>query len=414
MLITNFDYNDFYNLITSILDSSFNISITKIHDPSDFNNYVDIEFRKIVWPDYNHEYKANMDELLQMKKGALCILQSAMDFITIVFSFPREISTDIIVIGPFLEVEPDDTFVINLLNKNSLPEGLRKTISTYYNSLPVANALNVISTLHTVLGAFISDYDPSNMYYIDFSKNKPKLSDYNYDDSEFYIQYHKKYKFCLEEIFKCIRLGIDATNILNDYIELTGILKGSCIDRLKNNLYILNTQFESELLKEHVSPVQVRQLYLKNQMEIEKETSRVKLMKLPYKMLKKYSDLLSNYNLQQYSYTVRSALEYINLNLQNNLSLSTISEAINKNSSFLSNQFKKETGNTVTRYIQEKRIEESIRLLTHTDMTIQEISYSVGIDDLSWFSKLFKSITNMSPTKYRANLHKSKNEKDAN
>ena len=414
MLITNFDYNDFYNLITSILDSSFNISITKIHDPSDFNNYVDIEFRKIVWPDYNHEYKANMDELLQMKKGALCILQSAMDFITIVFSFPREISTDIIVIGPFLEVEPDDTFIINLLNKNSLPEGLRKTISTYYNSLPVANALNVISTLHTVLGAFISDYDPSNMYYIDFSKNKPKLSDYNYDDSEFYIQYHKKYKFCLEEIFKCIRLGIDATNILNDYIELTGILKGSCIDRLKNNLYILNTQFESELLKEHVSPVQVRQLYLKNQMEIEKETSRVKLMKLPYKMLKKYSDLLSNYNLQQYSYTVRSALEYINLNLQNNLSLSTISEAINKNSSFLSSQFKKETGNTVTRYIQEKRIEESIRLLTHTDMTIQEISYSVGIDDLSWFSKLFKSITNMSPTKYRANLHKSKNEKDAN
>ena len=414
MLITNFDYNDFYNLITSILDSSFNISITKIHDPSDFNNYVDIEFRKIVWPDYNHEYKANMDELLQMKKGALCILQSAMDFITIVFSFPREISTDIIVIGPFLEVEPDDTFVINLLNKNSLPEGLRKTISTYYNSLPVANALNVISTLHTVLGAFISDYDPSNMYYIDFSKNKPKLSDYNYDDSEFYIQYHKKYKFCLEEIFKCIRLGIDATNILNDYIELTGILKGSCIDRLKNNLYILNTQFESELLKEHVSPVQVRQLYLKNQMEIEKETSRVKLMKLPYKMLKKYSDLISNYNLQQYSHTVRSALEYINLNLQNNLSLSTISEAINKNSSFLSSQFKKETGNTVTRYIQEKRIEESIRLLTHTDMTIQEISYSVGIDDLSWFSKLFKSITNMSPTKYRANLHKSKNEKDAN
>ena len=179
-------------------------------------------------------------------------------------------------------------------------------------------------------------------------------------------------------------------------------------------MYILNTQFESELLKEHVSPVQVRQLYLKNQMEIEKETSRVKLIKLPYKMLKKYSDLLSNYNLQQYSYTVRSALEYINLNLQNNLSLSTISEAINKNSSFLSSQFKKETGNTVTRYIQEKRIEESIRLLTHTDMTIQEISYSVGIDDLSWFSKLFKSITNMSPTKYRANLHKSKNEKDAN
>ena len=46
-------------------------------------------------------------------------------------------------------------------------------------------------------------------------------------------------------------------------------------------------------------------------------------------------------------------------------------------------------------------------MLTHTDMSIQEISHMVGINDLSWFSKLFKSITNMSPTQYRANMHKS-------
>ena len=67
---------------------------------------------------------------------------------------------------------------------------------------------------------------------------------------------------------------------------------------------------------------------------------------------------------------------------------------------------KKETIKTLTKYIQEKRIEEAIRMITNTDMTIQEISHSVGIDDLSWFSKLFKSITGVSPTKYRANMYK--------
>ena len=45
-------------------------------------------------------------------------------------------------------------------------------------------------------------------------------------------------------------------------------------------------------------------------------------------------------------------------------------------------------------------------MLTYTDLTIQEISHLVGIDDLSWFSKLFKSITSMSPTKYRTSVHK--------
>lgn len=123
-------------------------------------------------------------------------------------------------------------------------------------------------------------------------------------------------------------------------------------------------------------------------------------------MLKRYTNLITNYNLKEYSYTIRDTIEHINFNLQSNLSLSTISKAIGKNPSFLSNQFKKETGKTVTKYIQEKRIEESIRMLTNTDMTIQEISHSVGIDDLSWFSKLFKNIIGVSPSKYKSNMYK--------
>ena len=86
ILITNFSYNDFCNLLTSILESSFNISTTKISNINDFNNYVDIEFRKIIWPDYNHMDKSTMDDLSQMKKCALCILHSSVEFTTIVFS----------------------------------------------------------------------------------------------------------------------------------------------------------------------------------------------------------------------------------------------------------------------------------------------------------------------------------------
>ncbi|MBQ3421975.1 MAG: hypothetical protein IJH34_09960, partial [Romboutsia sp.] len=161
MLITNFNYNDFYNLLTSVLEASFNISTTKISDVNDFNNYIDIEFRKIIWPDYNHENPATMNDLLQMKKCALCIIQSSMEFTTILFSFPNEISNDILIFGPFLEVKPDDEFISNLLVKNDLPINLKQTLLTYYNSLPVVNIMNVISTLHKLLESFISDYDPS-------------------------------------------------------------------------------------------------------------------------------------------------------------------------------------------------------------------------------------------------------------
>ena len=407
MLITNFSYNDFCNLLTSILESSFNISTTHISNINDFNNYVDIEFRKIVWPNYNPMDSYNIESLSEMKKCALCVLKSAVEFTTIVFSFPKEISNDILIFGPFLEVESNEEFINNLLIKNSLPEDLRKTFSLYYNSLPVVNIVNVIATLNKLLECFISTYNPSSLYYIDFSKNKPKEIDFNYDNnSEFDIEYHKKYKSYLQDIFKYIRTGKEAGEILTNYLELTGILKSNSIDKIKNNLYILNTQFESELLKEQICVTQIRELSIKNQNEIENENNRIKLIKLPYKILKRYSNLIANYNLKEYSYTVRDAIEHINLNLQSNLSLSTISKAVGRNASFLSNQFKKETGKTITKYIQEKRIEEAIRMLTNTDMTIQEISHSVGIDDLSWFSKLFKSIVGISPTKYKSNMYK--------
>ena len=152
MLITNFTYNNFCNLLISILESSFNISTTKISNIDDFNNYIDIEFRKIIWPDYNHMEKSTMDDLLQMKKNSLCILHSSVEFTTIIFSFPKEISNDILIFGPFLEVEATDEFINNLLAKHSLPENLRKAFSIYYK-------LNITSEDEAII--------PENGEYVD-------------------------------------------------------------------------------------------------------------------------------------------------------------------------------------------------------------------------------------------------------
>lgn len=402
MLINQFSYNDFCQLIISILESSFHIHTIRIDDMSQFNNHIDLEFRRMIWPNFD----ARLLEGSKTPTGTLYVLKSSMEFTTLLFAFPHDISHDFLIIGPFLETEPDHQFLTHLLKKNELAEHLRNAFSIYYNALPIANSVNVISTLHQLLHFFISDYDASNIHYIDFSKNKPIHSDFQ-DDSDFYIEYHKKYKTCLDELFTLIRLGKDATPVLNEYIELTGLLRSKSIEKIKNNLYILNTHFESALLKEQLPATQVGQLSLKYQLSIESETSIAKLIKLPYKMLQKYSKLISNHNLKQYSYTIGQAIEYINFNLQSKLSLATIANALDKNPNYLSTQFKKEFGKTLTQYIQERRIEEAIYMLHSTNMSIQAIAQLVGIEDLSWFSKLFKSITQLTPTEYRQQMRKS-------
>ena len=47
------------------------------------------------------------------------------------------------------------------------------------------------------------------------------------------------------------------------------------------------------------------------------------------------------------------------------------------------------------------RVEEAKRLLTATDYPLSQIAVSVGFSDQSYFSKVFKQITGISPNRYR-------------
>jgi len=67
----------------------------------------------------------------------------------------------------------------------------------------------------------------------------------------------------------------------------------------------------------------------------------------------------------------------------------------------LSNITKICTGRTAKQIILERVILESKRLLTHSNASVKEISYALGFKDPSYFSKVFKNITGMSPNQFK-------------
>ncbi len=67
----------------------------------------------------------------------------------------------------------------------------------------------------------------------------------------------------------------------------------------------------------------------------------------------------------------------------------------------LNRKIKAITGMTTTEYIVMVRINKAKELLTNTDLSISEISFRCGIDDVSYFSSLFKKHTGTSPTSFR-------------
>jgi len=67
----------------------------------------------------------------------------------------------------------------------------------------------------------------------------------------------------------------------------------------------------------------------------------------------------------------------------------------------LKRRFKAATGNTLIGHLQNLRIEESKRLLEQEDLPIEEVSEEAGYMDVSFFRRLFKRLTGLSPSQYR-------------
>ena len=64
--------------------------------------------------------------------------------------------------------------------------------------------------------------------------------------------------------------------------------------------------------------------------------------------------------------------------------------------------FKKETGKTCMRYINEFRVEKAALMLNKTDFQISAVASAVGFDDVNYFSRIFKQIKGISPSSFRA------------
>ncbi|MCR5053596.1 MAG: response regulator [Lachnospiraceae bacterium] len=103
----------------------------------------------------------------------------------------------------------------------------------------------------------------------------------------------------------------------------------------------------------------------------------------------------------RYKAEVRKALDYINENYSEQISLSTISEHVNLSSSYLCKIFKMATGVSITSYLSDLRMKKAKELLSSSDNSIKEISHAVGIDDQLYFSRMFKKFYGVSPSEFR-------------
>lgn len=88
------------------------------------------------------------------------------------------------------------------------------------------------------------------------------------------------------------------------------------------------------------------------------------------------------------------------LNASSNINLDDISFKLGFSKSYIKSQFKKKTGSSVIQYYIQLKIDKAKKLLSHQKYTVSEIADMLGFSSVYYFSRQFKSNTDMSPTEY--------------
>ena len=99
--------------------------------------------------------------------------------------------------------------------------------------------------------------------------------------------------------------------------------------------------------------------------------------------------------------TMETALRFIDENFRREITLDELAEKCFTNKYYLSHLFTRSQGISVGKYILNKRIKEAKRQLENKDRSVAEIANDIGFNDPSYFCRVFKKETGITPLAYR-------------
>lgn len=172
----------------------------------------------------------------------------------------------------------------------------------------------------------------------------------------------------------------------------------------KNYSIIMNTLSRKAAEQGGVHPVYLDSVSSDFAKKIEQLNTASDLVTLMKEMFRSYCRLVRKHSIRQYSPPVQKAIIYIDSDLTADLSLSALAAMQNVSAGYLSSLFKQETGQTLTEYVNQKRVRYAMQLLSTTNLQIQTIAQYCGIVDVHYFSKLFKKQVGKTPKEFRENL----------
>ena len=324
----------------------------------------------------------------------------------IFFNLPKSRENIIFLAGPFVSKDFKEEEIMEIAEKNGIILKTGNTFIQLFSSIPYISENSFIFTMLETLSELMwGGGDSFNFLDVtseeELSPIEKSLTEIN---PEFKVEMMEKRYAFENELIRAVEKGNErhAVSILEKFSSIAFEKRLSDpLRNLKNYCIIMNTLLRKAAENGGVHPIYLDSVSSDFAKKIETVQSNENIRNLMSQMYRSYCKLVREHNTKNLSLQVQKAILYISANLSDDLSLSTVSEALNINPSYLSTLFKGEMGATLTDYVNKERIKLSKKLLKTTNLQIQTIAAQCGFLDLHYFYRVFKKYTGTSPKEYK-------------
>lgn len=320
------------------------------------------------------------------------------------YSFREKEEAWTIIIGPYFDKTPN----LNVLSRNyhltsSQSENL-KLFSDKGYILTAEQASSYGSVLQQFTNMIEQEITPIVIFSDRTSTPVHKKEDhFNMDEEGELVKLRYKTE---KDFMRAVARGnkkealqlINSKNMLFSFSER---FPNQPLRRLKNVAIILNTLLRMSARNSDVPAIMIHRISEKFAYEIENANQVETLHQLEDRMIEEYCDVVVSSSLSKYSNMTQRVIEYILSFYNKQINKEELAAKLSTHPSHLSRKFKEETNMTLTSFQQMLRIKQAKHLLRTESLSVEEIAWMIGYEDPSYFARVFKKETGITPSQYR-------------
>ena len=353
----------------------------------------------------------------KMKSRTIYKLTDMLGCSFIMFLLPKEYDDSVFVIGPFFRNKLSHEDILEIAEKYTVPPPKIIEFENYFSNIPFINDTDKVPffTMVNVFGEILWGGESSfeivdiNNEITQTSPAFPIQENAQKQQDVLLEMQNMETRYAFEnQLIECVAKGQSnrASLMIESISNHSFALRTEdTLRNAKNYCIICNTLLRKAAEKGGVHPIYLDKTSSILAKKIEFISDADESKAIMSEMIHSYCRLVRKHSSKHSSPPIQKTLAYIDADLTGDLSLHALSAMLKISSSYLSALFKKETGQTITDYVNQRRVQRAAHLLSTTKLQIQTISQYCGISDVNYFSKIFKKYTNQTPKEFRKDSH---------